>query len=75
MTARAALFALALLVATPGQAGSYAPDDWPRGWLFAGVVDGDTLAFAVPGFPGPLARILVLAGWAALKERWPEQRR
>lgn len=59
MTARAALLALALLVATLGQAASYAPDDWPRGWLFADVVDGDTIVFAVPALPDPLARILV----------------
>ena len=53
----ALLFAagLVLSVCAPARAG----DTDPPGWRYMETIDGDTLAFAVPALPAPLARVLV----------------
>lgn len=56
-TGAMALAAFALMTCAGRPAPAAEAD--PPGWRFTEAVDGDTLAFAVPAFPAPLARVLV----------------
>ena len=57
----AAIIGAALLIAlvTCGARPAPAGESDPPGWRYMETIDGDTLAFAVPALPAPLARVLV----------------
>ena len=55
----AAALALLLALVTCGACPAPAAKADPPGWRYMETIDGDTLEFAVPALPAPLARVLV----------------
>lgn len=53
------LMCIRLVMAMCGPGPAPAAEADPPGWRYTETIDGDTLAFAVPALPAPLARVLV----------------